>query len=723
MVYVGKTKKFRDPIHGYIEIPDIIVSKIIDTELFQRLKYIEQTSMRPLYPAARHDRFIHSLGVYWLGKQAFTNFRKNAYAELHGESWAPTKVWWDKQEILFSLACLLHDCAHAPFSHTLENLYILRKKKVSVDILQNLNLDDAYSNKFIPELDYKLISACVDFDKSFSNDFMKTKGMEIKGGGAPHEKMSAFCAINEYGNIIPEVVDELLGKTKLENDSFQKDDFVFIVRMIIGCKYEKTNVETSLKNCIISMLNSSSIDVDGLDYIVRDSYMSGIDNFSIDYKRLLSSFTIIPLEVFEKEKINEKNIDGIWLYGSEFIIRKFKTESLKGKIEIKDLSQEYSEKIHSYDKDKDYDANLKILYTDSLQTISFEGLREGILQCGESCEFKGSEFTGTITGKKVLYSLENNSLSSSKREYILGYEKNCLSVIQSVIEARNLEYTWVYSHPKVLYSCNYLLSELLRDSARYLCCCENNINFKTEKLSFNCEKCAYYRESESGKAEEDYILYILGYETYFNKNYEEVDQFKQLIDKGFIFYRSSDADLNALFKRINLENRKRKELKSDRIDAEFREYFSRQHRKALWKSFVEYVDFQTNYLENDDLRSALLEILKETVLDSSIYNYGRFDDKKQSILNKYGVKNALVIKSKINTKELNQQETYIRFKNQTKRLIDIPSLQKKKEARASNNFYYIFANKEQDLNKEDYNQLIKELDDSMVNEEEYFSSI
>lgn len=27
-MYIGKTKKFRDPIHGYIEIPDIIVSKI-----------------------------------------------------------------------------------------------------------------------------------------------------------------------------------------------------------------------------------------------------------------------------------------------------------------------------------------------------------------------------------------------------------------------------------------------------------------------------------------------------------------------------------------------------------------------------------------------------------------------------------------------------------------------------------------------------------------------
>lgn len=127
-MYKGKTKKFKDTIHGYIEIPDVIVSNIIDTEQFQRLRYIEQTSMRSLYPAARHDRFIHSLGVYWLGKQAFKYFRQNSQKELsEKEIKTLTDEWWDKQGLLFALACLLHDCAHAPFSHTLEALYVLRK--------------------------------------------------------------------------------------------------------------------------------------------------------------------------------------------------------------------------------------------------------------------------------------------------------------------------------------------------------------------------------------------------------------------------------------------------------------------------------------------------------------------------------------------------------------------------------------------------------------------
>ncbi len=55
---------FKDPVHGYIEVPKDYCRRFIDTPIFQRLRSIEQTSMRPLFPGARHDRFVHSLGVY-----------------------------------------------------------------------------------------------------------------------------------------------------------------------------------------------------------------------------------------------------------------------------------------------------------------------------------------------------------------------------------------------------------------------------------------------------------------------------------------------------------------------------------------------------------------------------------------------------------------------------------------------------------------------------------
>ena len=59
-----KNKIIQDTIHGYITIPSDYCNKIIDTALFQRLRRIEQTSIRSVYPCAHHERFVQSLGTY-----------------------------------------------------------------------------------------------------------------------------------------------------------------------------------------------------------------------------------------------------------------------------------------------------------------------------------------------------------------------------------------------------------------------------------------------------------------------------------------------------------------------------------------------------------------------------------------------------------------------------------------------------------------------------------
>ena len=71
------TKVIRDPVHGYLKIDKDILNSIVDNKYFQRLRRIEQTSMRCLYPAARHDRFIHSLGVYHLSCLAIDGLETN----------------------------------------------------------------------------------------------------------------------------------------------------------------------------------------------------------------------------------------------------------------------------------------------------------------------------------------------------------------------------------------------------------------------------------------------------------------------------------------------------------------------------------------------------------------------------------------------------------------------------------------------------------------------
>lgn len=58
-------------------------------------------------------------------------------------------------------------------------------------------------------------------------------------------------------------------------------------RCITGYLYVSDDEKSSFYNCIISLLNSTVIDVDKLDYLIRDAFISGFDTVVIDYERLL----------------------------------------------------------------------------------------------------------------------------------------------------------------------------------------------------------------------------------------------------------------------------------------------------------------------------------------------------------------------------------------------------------------------------------------------------
>lgn len=234
-------KRLKDPIYGYINIDNNYMQNIVDTSSFQRLRRIIQTSYSPLYSSAVHNRFVHSLGVYYLGTIA--------YYALRQEILLKTKTKLDLDEIgnTFILACLLHDVGHAPFSHTGESFY--------------------KRNNTYEELHKDLMQAVES--ESFNNDVPLSE----MDAAAPHEIMSAIIGIDEYSELIP--------------------DKEMFARCITGYKYSNTSSDESIKNCLISLLNSKVIDVDKLDYLIRDAFISGFDTVNIDYNRLLTSLTII----------------------------------------------------------------------------------------------------------------------------------------------------------------------------------------------------------------------------------------------------------------------------------------------------------------------------------------------------------------------------------------------------------------------------------------------
>lgn len=254
-------KRLKDPIYGYIELKDEVCATCVDTPEFQRLRRIIQTSYAPLYPTALHNRFVHSLGVYYLGCRAADVLDK-CVRELLGvefdEGQNPigaakqnaTYVHWEKALRSFKIACLLHDLGHAPFSHSGERYF-----------------NPGTSNPRY--LDRVLVSKVDDglFDEDVSQS----------GVAAEHEIMSAILGIDTFDD--------------------QIEDKVLFARAITGYGF-KSRVLTSeqqLDNVLIGLLNSNTIDVDKLDYLIRDAYVVGFDSVNIDYVRLLDGLRVVRI--------------------------------------------------------------------------------------------------------------------------------------------------------------------------------------------------------------------------------------------------------------------------------------------------------------------------------------------------------------------------------------------------------------------------------------------
>ena len=239
-------KRIKDSVHGNILVRDEFVKTILDTPSFQRLRRIEQTAIRSIFPSARHDRFIHSLGVYYIGQQIaehlMSEFFKNRAENYEGYS----KETVDCIVNSYLVACLLHDIAHAPFSHTFEKYY--GQKQTLYNLLNN-------------ELGNRLDG-------------------ELKNIKSPnyHEYASAIVVCKEYN---PDVIEGAL-----------KADMELVCRMIIGAFYEKEKKEHELHNCFISLLHGDVVDADRIDYACRDVWASGYSTSSIDVDRVVSSIHI-----------------------------------------------------------------------------------------------------------------------------------------------------------------------------------------------------------------------------------------------------------------------------------------------------------------------------------------------------------------------------------------------------------------------------------------------
>lgn len=494
-----KRTLIKDSVHGYISIPKPIVKEIIDTEMFQRLKNVGQTGMEVLYPSATHNRFMHSLGVYHLSKLAFNSFQNNvrAYSDIyhsvdHGNKKASDV--WSRWEMLFQLSSLLHDCGHAPLSHTLEFIYDVllepKEKRTNEQLVQD---------------------ASPEFKRDFIERYNPVYG--IIGIGKPHERMSALYIKSPKGfdiglkSKIKRLLTSYMNEYNIYSpyneedydDAFEKD-IEFMMRMIIGCRYglpednnfsKEVSIELQLRNCIIGMLNSK-LDVDNLDYVVRDSKFSGYASNNIDIERLLNSFTIVTGYHFNDLHIHS-NDNFSYNVNLERFEGSFIDAKISGECCIRSIWQNISAEgnVILEDREPTEDIAQRSLRTKDNFSAQVIFNSKGDTESKAFIEPKSSDINkvyiniqGKIEGIFTGVILSNEPMNTEWEDYgskrvFFAYKQNCMSVLKSAVEGSNFENMWIYAHHTTTYNNNFLSIYLLETFCRYL--------FQQENLEYSEE--------------------------------------------------------------------------------------------------------------------------------------------------------------------------------------------------------------------------------------------
>lgn len=162
---LNKKKIFNDPIYGFVSVPYEIIFDLIEHPYFQRLRNIKQLGLTHLvYPGALHTRFHHALGAMHLMGIALESLKSKGIEITDDEAKAAT------------IAILLHDIGHGPFSHALESCIVpsIHHEDLSLLLMKRLNnqfngqlslaieiFEDTYPKKFL----HQLVSSQLDMDR------------------------------------------------------------------------------------------------------------------------------------------------------------------------------------------------------------------------------------------------------------------------------------------------------------------------------------------------------------------------------------------------------------------------------------------------------------------------------------------------------------------------------------------------------------------------------
>lgn len=242
-------KYINDPVYGGIPVTQIELD-LIALPIFQRLRGLRQLArVNYVFPGAEHSRFVHSLGVlYIMGLMTDHLLKQEAITE--------------DDAVKMRVAALLHDIGHYPLSHLGESVYGYCKESCKIIPQIVLDITPSAESPKKPPL-YEMVAS---HSKS-----------------AHHEMLGKYIVTNHEGI-----------KSILEQNGLDPNEIAEIFTGEIGSK-----------NMLYSQLLHSSLDADRLDYLLRDSYQTGVKYGLVDLQYLIRLLMVVDDSTTESETSNK----------------------------------------------------------------------------------------------------------------------------------------------------------------------------------------------------------------------------------------------------------------------------------------------------------------------------------------------------------------------------------------------------------------------------------
>ena len=283
-------RRIRGNVHGSIDITRL-EDLVISHPFFQRLRRVRQLAfLHYVFPGATHTRFEHSLGVMHLAGVAWRKLYENqknlksslesfvdfdaVESQMHPDSMvhgliSPTlkniesifESPYIKQSL--RLAALLHDLGHPPFSHTGEKILPTYKELLEAN------------------------PGCPDYLKDYLESrcsLLMCKGKDPSNIRVRHEILSVM------------MVDTLLNDVYANNEIQMEDqvdprDVIAIIIPDIEPETSSPLVNANAHRLCRELL-SGELDIDRMDYLLRDSRECGVVYGIFDAGRIFDSICL-----------------------------------------------------------------------------------------------------------------------------------------------------------------------------------------------------------------------------------------------------------------------------------------------------------------------------------------------------------------------------------------------------------------------------------------------